>query len=218
MIKAKLKQFLKTNSLIFNLLVGVLFLYLKFAYATSRWKFTWEGQQQGQKDDEYIEKNRPNLFALWHCQLAYSIKIFGKYKEVKALISPHSDGRIIGGIVQKFGYEVIEGSSYKNSNGALKEILSNLKAGVNVVITPDGPRGPAKEVNSVITKIASKYGYNLIAASCKPSRYFTLNSWDKMMFPKPFATIEVHFSKVIELTCDEERDKKLLKLKLEEYL
>ncbi len=214
MIKAKFKQFLKNSPLIFNLLVGILFLYLKFAYVTSRWKFIWEGQETEQDEDNYIAKNRPVLFAIWHCQLAYSIKIFGKYREVKALASPHSDGKIIGGIVRKFGYDVIEGSSYKNANGALKEILSNLKAGVNVVITPDGPRGPAKEVNSTITKIASKYGYSLIAASCKPSRYFTLNSWDEMMFPKPFSTIEVRISKVLELTGEAVQDKELLKSEL----
>lgn len=205
-IRARFKKFFKTSPLVFNLLVGVLYLYIKLCYMTIRWHFIYpEGYN---KDD--IKQEQGVLFAIWHEQLVYSIKIFGEYKPIKALASPHTDGRIITRLVNLFGYDIISGSTNKDATKALRLILQNLKGGVNVVITPDGPRGPTRRVNSSITRIAAKYGYKLIAASLTDDSCMRLRSWDKMMIPRPFARVDIRLSKPLELSGKVETDELLL--------
>lgn len=206
MIRAKFKNFFRKNDFVFNILLAIIFVYVKFCYFTTRWHFVWP---TGYNKEELLEE-KGVLFAIWHSQLVYSIKSIGYYRPVKALVSPHGDGRIMKRLVNLFGYNTIEGSTNKDAASALRTILSDLKLGTNIVITPDGPRGPAKQINSSMTKIAHKYGYKLIAVSCSPQNCFRLNSWDKMMIPKPFSRVEVKYSNPIELSGDTLKDDALL--------
>ena len=210
MLRAKFKKFFRESPIVFNLLVSILFLYIKFCYLTIRWKFIWP---EGYSKNELL-KEKGVLFAIWHCELAYAIKIFGCYRPVKALVSPHGDGRILGKLIQFFGFDTINGSTNKEATSALRAIIADLKSGTNIVITPDGPRGPAKQINSSMAKLAYKYNYKLIATSCVPENCFRLNSWDKMMVPKPFSKVRVKFSTPITLSGNTEKDDALLAEKL----
>lgn len=129
-------------------------------------------------------------------------------------MSPHGDGRILGKLIQFFGFDTINGSTNKEATSALRAIIADLKSGTNIVITPDGPRGPAKQINSSMAKLAYKYNYKLIATSCVPENCFRLNSWDKMMVPKPFSKVRVKFSTPITLSGNTEKDDALLAEKL----
>lgn len=193
------------------MLVWLLYLYIKLCYLTIRWKFIWPNDYP---ESDLQEEKGAVLFAVWHSELAYAIKIFGKYEPVKALASQHTDGKIISKLINLFGFDIIEGSTNRGATKALKSILFDLKQGINIVITPDGPRGPAKQINSSITKIASKYGYKLVAASVKPYNCFKINSWDQMMLPLPFTKVKVTFSKPIKLSGDNKLDDLLLTARL----
>lgn len=206
----RFKKIFRENPIIFNFLLGILFIYVKFCYWTIRWEFIWPKNYS--KSD--LLKEKSVLFAIWHSELAYGIRIFGEYKPIKALASPHGDARILRRLIQLFGYKTIDGSSNKQAASALRSIISDLKLGINIVITPDGPRGPAKQINSSMTKLAHKYGYKLFAVSCQPQNCFKLNSWDKMMIPKPFSKVKVIFSNPISLSGKPSEDDALLAEKL----
>ena len=107
-------------------------------------------------------------------------------------------------------FSVIEGSTNRNPSRALKEIISKINSGNNVVITPDGPRGPVYKINSSITKIAKKFDKPLIPVSCAANKYYELKSWDKMIIPKFFSKITVRFGAPIDLKENEEANDTLL--------
>ncbi len=209
-MKKIIKHYLKNSQLIFNLVSGIIFVYLKFAYLTSKWHFVMPKDL----DEKKIDNENGLFFAIWHNRLAYSMYIFGNYKNTFALTSPHSDGKIIGKLVLMMNHKIIQGSTNKNSNSAIKEIIKQITNGGKIVVTPDGPRGPIYKNGSVITKIASKYNKKLIPVSCHTSSYFELKSWDKMMIPKPFSKITVVLGKPLELSGDDDRDRLLLEKKL----
>ena len=165
-------------------------------------------------DEQKLDNENGLFFAIWHNRLAYSMYIFGNYKNAFGLTSPHSDGKIIGKLVLMMNHKIIQGSTNKNSNSAVKEIIKQITNGGKIVVTPDGPRGPVYKNGSVITKIASKYNKKVIPVSCYASRYFELTSWDKMMLPKPFSKIIGIIGKPLELTGNDENDKLLLEKKL----
>lgn len=206
MIKKSFKRFLKNSNLIHNLSVNILFLYLKAAYYTGKWKFIWPQNLDRKK----INQLDGALFALWHNRLAFGMYIFQEIDKVYALASPHTDGKLITDVIRKMRFGVIEGSTNRNPTGALKEIISKINSGKNVVITPDGPRGPVYKINSNITRVAKKFDKPLIPLSCTADKYYVLKSWDKMIIPKLFSNITVRFGTPLNLTGNEEADNILL--------
>lgn len=128
---------------------------------------------------------------MWHNRLAFGPGIFKTNRQTAGLVSPHSDGKLISSIISKFRYKIIEGSSNKNSTGALRKIIEKLSLGYNIVITPDGPRGPKYKVKGNITNLAQKYSSNLIPITCACTRFILLKSWDQLIMPLPFSKIVV---------------------------
>ncbi len=111
------------------------------------------------------------------------------------LISRHRDGRMITEIVQRWGVRTVAGSSERARPGtrrdkggttALRGLLSLLRTGSLIAITPDGPRGPRRVLQPGVARLAALSGTPVIAAaaSCHPSR--RLGSWDRMVLPLPF--------------------------------
>jgi lysophospholipid acyltransferase (LPLAT)-like uncharacterized protein len=198
-----IKQILKNNNFVLSFIVNLLYIYLRIVYFTSRWQFVFPSNY----NQEQFVAQKSAIFALWHNRLFFGSNIFKYHKDVYALISPHSDGKIISAVVNKFGFnKVINGSTNKDSIVALKTIIKKLRNGSNVVITPDGPRGPIYKINSNINKIAQKYNAKLIPISCNATRYFVLNSWDKMIVPLPFGKIMVLIGVPMVLVGNEQQD------------
>ncbi|MBK9184626.1 MAG: DUF374 domain-containing protein [Ignavibacteria bacterium] len=59
-----------------------------------------------------------------------------------ALVSPSTDGAILADLLTDWGYTVVKGSSSRGGKEAL-QIMVEQAANSVVLITPDGPRGPA---------------------------------------------------------------------------
>jgi lysophospholipid acyltransferase (LPLAT)-like uncharacterized protein len=114
------------------------------------------------------------------------------------LISRHRDGQMITDIVRRWGVQTVAGSSERSGNGgarpsrgkggaaALRGLLGLLRDGSLVAITPDGPRGPRRDAQPGVARLAALSGVPVIAAAafCRPSR--RLGSWDRMILPVPF--------------------------------
>ncbi|HJD64966.1 MAG TPA: lysophospholipid acyltransferase family protein [Rickettsia endosymbiont of Diachasma alloeum] len=204
------KKFLKRNKFILSLITILLYWYLRFVYFTSKQKFIF--YDNGNKEKFLNEQGA--IFAFWHNMLALSPAMFKGHRDVYALISSHLDGKILNDLVGKFSCKVIVGSSNKNPLGALRSIIEKLSQGANVIITPDGPKGPVYKVNSGITEIAYKYNKKLIPIVSTTSRCFRLKSWDKLIIPLPFGTIKVIIGSPLELTDNKVQNH----MNLEKYL
>lgn len=210
MIIELIKKSLKNNKILFAVASFLLYIYLKFVYKTSKWHFVLP---QNCSQEEFSSLHGA-VFAMWHNSLAFGPYIFKDLPHTHALVSPHSDGKIIGNIIEFFNFGVIAGSTNRNPIGALRNIIKNLTAGNNVVITPDGPRGPVYEINSSICDICHKYNRPLIPVSCKARKYFLLKSWDRLIMPLPFNHITVSIGNALTLSGDVDKDNELLKKQL----
>jgi lysophospholipid acyltransferase (LPLAT)-like uncharacterized protein len=209
-MKKAFKKFLKENECAIKIITILLYSYLQFVYFTSRKKFIFHGNT----NKKQLLAQQGVIFAFWHNILALSPVVFRRNNNIHALISPHLDGRFLHNIVRKFGCGVIIGSSNKNPVSALKQIIQKLSKGANVIITPDGPKGPVYKINSNITEIAYKYDKKLIPIVANTSRYFLLKSWDKLIIPLPFGRIQI----IIGLPLDLINDKKQNDINLQQQL
>jgi lysophospholipid acyltransferase (LPLAT)-like uncharacterized protein len=76
---------------------------------------------------------------------------------------------------------------------ATLELAGVLDAGRDVLITPDGPRGPAYELGPGIVFLAQKSGAPIQPINMEFSSCWRVNSWDRFILPRPFSKVRVLF-------------------------
>ena len=132
--------------------------------------------------------------ALWHNRLLVFPLILRRFfgqRHGAALISASRDGDLLADAVRRFGYDVIRGSSSRLGASAILQLAQVLASGGDVVITPDGPRGPAYELGPGIIFLAQKSGASVLPINLEYSRCWRLGSWDRFIVPRPFAKVRV---------------------------
>ena len=135
--------------------------------------------------------------ALWHNRLLIFPLVSQRFfpqRHGAALISASRDGDLLADAVQRFGYDVIRGSSSRMGATAILQLTQVLASGRDVVITPDGPRGPAYELGPGIIFLAQKSGAPVLPMNLEYSRCWRLGSWDRFILPRPFAKVRVLIS------------------------
>lgn len=141
--------------------------------------------------------DRGSVIVFWHGRLAMMSFIYAKFwrrkdgsqKDAKVIISDHRDGDFIVHVIEYFGIGTIRGSSSKGGARAVVRALSELKSGTDVIITPDGPRGPRHSVAMGAAAIAIKAKAPIYALNYEASSFWQFSSWDAMILPKPFSKI-----------------------------
>ncbi len=107
-------------------------------------------------------------------------------QEVKMLISSHPDGRIISNALSHLGIQTVTGSSRKKNISSLREIINLLKENQILGITPDGPKGPRKEIKDGLISLLKKTNVTVIPVSYAGKFKLTLRTWDKFILVTPF--------------------------------
>jgi len=171
-----------------HLIVG----YLKFCYRTTRWT------QEGQEAVEAIwDKGGPVLLLFWHQRLNYGPVCWpqDRAQKIAILVSLSKSGDFSARTNTLFGYHIIRGSAAKKSDPtkqkggaqAFRDMLRWVRGGNAVALTPDGPRGPAREMTEGTLKLSQMSGAPVILVGQSSSRFLSLNSWDRQHVPLPFA-------------------------------
>jgi lysophospholipid acyltransferase (LPLAT)-like uncharacterized protein len=164
--------------------------WMRFCFATIRWTH---------RNEAVAEKVWADgggvLTAFWHSRIGLSPACWplDRAQPPKALISLSPDGQFIASAVARLGFPAIRGSSSnkdkaevaKGGSQALRDGLRHLKGG-GLAVTPDGPRGPVREMAEGLPLLAklSKAPVLFVGLSCNPA--IRLNSWDRAVLPLPF--------------------------------
>jgi lysophospholipid acyltransferase (LPLAT)-like uncharacterized protein len=134
--------------------------------------------------------------ALWHNRLlliSYVLKRFVPQRPGAGLISASRDGDLIADLTVRFGFQVVRGSSSRMGASAMLELAGILAAGRDVLLTPDGPRGPAYEIGPGIIFLAQKSGSSIQPINLEFSSCWRVKSWDRFILPRPFSKVRVIF-------------------------
>ena len=134
------------------------------------------------------------IAALWHNRLlliSFVLKRFFPQRPGAGLISASRDGDLIADVTKRFGFDVVRGSSSRMGAAALLELSQVLTSGRDVLLTPDGPRGPAYELGPGIIFLAQKTGAPVIPINMEYSSCWRVKSWDRFIIPRPFSKVRV---------------------------
>jgi lysophospholipid acyltransferase (LPLAT)-like uncharacterized protein len=134
--------------------------------------------------------------SLWHNRLLlipFILSKFAPHRPGAGLISASRDGDLIAPLTERFGFQVVRGSSSRMGASATLELADVLAAGRDVLMTPDGPRGPVYELGPGIIFLAQKSGAPIQPINLEFSNCWRVNSWDRFILPRPFSTVRVIF-------------------------
>ncbi len=142
--------------------------------------------------EPFIKQNKAFILSLWHCN-AFTGPILIRDLDLFILISQSRDGELIDRIVKKFNNHSVRGSTTRGGIQALKSLIELGNKGKRILITPDGPKGPAFKVQSGIIVLASRTKLPIIPFHHESLKQKKAKSWDSMRIPSLFNTIIVRY-------------------------
>jgi lysophospholipid acyltransferase (LPLAT)-like uncharacterized protein len=144
-----------------------------------------------------IPRSERLIGACWHNRLLLLPFAMARFvpqrRGTTALISASSDGAWLAKLVQRFGFPVVRGSSSRKGAAAMLQLADVIESGGDIVITPDGPRGPVYRLGGGILLLAQKTGARVVPLNMEYSGCWRLPSWDRFILPRPFARVRLIF-------------------------
>jgi hypothetical protein len=156
------------------------------------------------------------ILAFWHRHLLLMPYAY-RGRRISVLVSQSSDGELIARTVARLGIDSSRGSSSRGGIAGMRSLLRKAADGWDIAFTPDGPRGPLREVQPGVILAAAATGLPIQPVAIAASRAKLLRSWDRFLVPLPFSTVHFVYGEplVVERRGDLEAAAAELKRRLE---
>lgn len=164
---------------------------LRFACSTYRFQFV-----NVKATHEKLRKRERILFCLPHQHIfpcLVCIRPAFEGFDPAVMISRSTDGQLVANMIDKLGAHSPRGSSKKGGKEAMEEMIEWMEKrgpGIHIV---DGPTGPVGVVKPGAIRIAQRTQAQIVTARITADRFWQVNSWDKLLIPKPFARVTLSF-------------------------
>ena len=177
---------------------------------TATWRLRLEGAEHLRRAFE-----PPAMLAYWHEQIVLSLPLVRGHLlraggPVSILSSHSDDGELAARVAGAWGIRVTRGSASRGGREAALALYRELVGQRStLLLTPDGPRGPAREAKAGSIVLAAMSGAPIVPAGFAVDRGLTLRSWDRMIVGAPFGRVAVAVGEPIALSrasTDAERE------------
>ncbi len=144
-------------------------------------------------------EHAPFVLVAWHRGLliaAYAHRDRGLWVP----LSLSRDGELAEGALRQLGFaRSPRGSSSRGGSALLREMIRRVRAGESGGVLPDGPRGPAFELQRGVLALAAATGVQLVPVGVAAAPARSLGSWDRALLPLPFARVRVRYGNALEI-------------------
>lgn len=152
------------------------------------------------------------IYCLWHDQILFpllrsaQIKSLLRTRRCVALVSRHQDGLILTDFMENVGIHSVNGSSSRGGSQAMRQLITEAE-GSSIFITPDGPRGPRREVKQGIVFLAAQTGRPIVplGVACTKTWNFQGN-WTNLVVPRPFTRLFIQGGRPITVPEGADRE------------
>jgi lysophospholipid acyltransferase (LPLAT)-like uncharacterized protein len=127
----------------------------------------------------------PRIYVFWHENILTPLHVRG-HCHLAMLLSQHRDAEILSHVARRLGFDCVRGSTYRGGAKAIWELWERSRR-QHLTITPDGPRGPRRQMAMGPIFLASRLGLPLVAMGFGYDRPWRMNSWDRFAVPRPFS-------------------------------
>ncbi|MBI3303069.1 MAG: lysophospholipid acyltransferase family protein [Deltaproteobacteria bacterium] len=141
------------------------------------------------------------ILAFWHNRL---LLMPFPYRGRKACImnSSHRDGEIITRVIKRFGISAVRGSSTRGWMGGLKGMIEAYRQGHDLIVVPDGPRGPRYHAKPGALQLARATGAPIFPVTYGAAWKTTVRSWDRLLIPFPLSRVTYVVGQPILVSAD----------------
>lgn len=142
--------------------------------------------------NRYRKRDEPVAIVLWHNRLFLSAEIVRRFREGRpayALVSASRDGAWLSAFFSLVGMRTVRGSSSRLGREAATALVEVLRAGHDIGVTPDGPRGPCYDLKPGALIVARRTRTPLLLVGARFHSTWRMKSWDRFYLPKPFSRV-----------------------------
>ncbi|HJV21817.1 MAG TPA: lysophospholipid acyltransferase family protein [Holophagaceae bacterium] len=156
----------------------------------------------GDAVQDLVRRDQRFILSFWHRRLfamplAYPFQ--RKDRGVAILSSDSRDGERSAATWRWFGIHAVRGTASDDGAKALVRMIQAVRQGWDFGITPDGPRGPLRELKPGVIALARKTGAWVVPVTVAFDRAWTLKTWDRMVLPLPFSTAVVRYGEPFQV-------------------
>ena len=148
-------------------------------------------------DPARSEYNEHVIFSFWHEYIVVILPRWG-HTPLTVLCSQHRDGELVNQTAESLGLNIVRGSTSRGGAAAIRAMKTNSKFS-SIAMTPDGPRGPRRELAMGPVYLASLLGMPLVPVGIGISNPYRLSTWDKFAIPRPLSKVRVIFGPKIHV-------------------
>jgi lysophospholipid acyltransferase (LPLAT)-like uncharacterized protein len=135
------------------------------------------------------ERGERFVWATWHegiFLLPLMVRQFRTPLRPRVMLSWHRDGELAAQAARRFGVQSIRGSSTRGWLGALRGLLDAHARGEDLVVVPDGPRGPRRQAKEGVVQLARATGLPVVGIGIAAGAGHRFGTWDRLLLPRPF--------------------------------
>jgi lysophospholipid acyltransferase (LPLAT)-like uncharacterized protein len=173
--------------------------YLVYAYVSFVGWTTRLTVVRGEVQKRLKDANKRFIYAFWHQRQVYFTYV---HRGVGAavLVSRSQDGEMIAETMRLSRIGAVRGSSSRGGAAAVRQLMDVMNSGLDIGITPDGPKGPAREVKDGVVFLAQKLGVPIVPITNALSNKLEFKkAWDRFQVPLPFGRAVVAYGEPIEV-------------------
>lgn len=179
-----------------------LYYYIDFVYKTSKVEMTGKL--------ECLESDHPDKFILfiWHGD-SYCYYPFLKGKKLNIVTTKNKRGGVISRISKHFGYDVMRLPDLAGNGNYIFKLKNqiNNNNNANLVLSVDGPEGPAHEIKDFAFIMALFSKRKILPLTIDVKHSFTLkNRWDNLKIPLPFNEINIRINDSFEVKKQDRKE------------
>ena len=187
--------------------------YLAYAYVTFVGLTTRLQVVHGEIRQDFNAKNRRFIYAFWHQRQVYFTWTH-RGAGAAILVSRSKDGEMIAKTMRLSRIEEVRGSSSRGGAAAVREMMDAVRSGLDIGLTPDGPKGPARQVKEGSVFLAQRLGIPIVPiANALSHKIVVTKAWDHYHVPLPFGRGVVVYGKPIVVDREDDLKAKAGELK-----
>ena len=153
------------------------------------------------------------IYAFWHQRQVF---FTWSHRDSSAaiLVSKSKDGEMIAETMRLSRIAAVRGSSSRGGASAAREMVVILRSGKDAGITPDGPKGPARQVKEGAVRVAQLSGAPIVPiGNALSNKLEFAKAWDRFQIPLPFGRAVVIYGEPVRVGPNDDLAAKALELK-----
>ena len=141
------------------------------------------------------------ILSFWHNRQLL-VPMMASFAPMCLMVSHSRDGELATQVLRAWHIETVRVSASRGAVGGFLRLARAYRAGQNLTVLPDGPRGPRYVAKPGVVYLAKTLDAPIYPMAYAASRAIALRSWDRSIIPLPFARVLVEIGEPLTVPAE----------------